>query len=71
MGDSWVPSLMVRLTQPFQEVSWFLLRMHPSQTSHSACSSFTECVLPGQVSFHTLPLQTSLLKLSTTVLDVP
>ena len=61
---------MSRLAQPSKDFLWFLLRTHPSQTSQSAHSSFTECVLPGQVPLPTVPLQNSLLKLSTIVLDV-
>ena len=53
---------MSRLVQPSQVVSWFLLRMCPSQTSLSTCSSFMECVLHRQVSLHTDPSQTNVLK---------
>ena len=63
--------LMSRLAQTSQDVLWFLLRMHPSQTSLCECSYFMECILLGQLSLHTVPSQTNLLKLSTILVNVP
>ena len=72
----WVTSLMSRLSLPSQDVSCFLQWICPSWTGLSTLSSFTECVLCGQVSLHTVPSQNGSFvdqspKLSTTVLNAP